>query len=92
MIEMNGECYKLYNRGPCGPNQWLVPKKDQGAPRSAKCECRPGYTPYSDNETKLGINGCHAPSVNIARYLNNNRNQRSYTFGFRRISGLQVSN
>lgn len=90
MVEMNGECYKLYNRGPCGPNQWLVPKREAPLPKQAKCQCKPGYTPYSENESNLGINGCHAPSVNIARYLNG-RNSRSYTFGFRRVSTLHVN-
>lgn len=83
MVEVNGECHKLYTRGPCGPNQWLVPRRQPETPRTAKCECKPGFTPYSDNETALGVSGCHSQSVQIARYLNG-KSQRSYKFGFRK--------
>ncbi|XP_067643794.1 uncharacterized protein [Eurosta solidaginis] len=55
MVEINGKCYKLYTRGPCGPGQWLEPLKTNTigpmqaqAQRilgtKAKCVCRPGYT------------------------------------------------
>lgn len=27
MVEINGQCYKLYTRGPCGPGFWLEPRK-----------------------------------------------------------------
>lgn len=80
MVELNNQCYKLYSRGPCGPGQWLEPRKipNRADKRSANCHCKPGYTQY---ETQDGIIGCHAPSVSIARYLNG-KNYKNYTFGF----------
>lgn len=68
MVELNGECFKLYTRGPCGPGEWLVPlRANPNRVRvRGKCECKPDYTPY---ESENGIRGCHAPSVGIARYL-----------------------
>ncbi|XP_053953273.1 uncharacterized protein LOC128860064 isoform X1 [Anastrepha ludens] len=52
MVEINGNCYKLYTRGPCGPGQWLEPLKTHTTglqtqrflDTKAKCVCRPGYT------------------------------------------------
>lgn len=67
MVEIEGSCYKLYTRGPCGTGQWLQPIKDnRKIAVKAKCECRIGYTSY---EGESGIQGCYAPSVGIARYL-----------------------
>lgn len=78
MVELNGQCYKLYTRGPCGPGLWLEPRKimKRNDRRGAHCNCRPGYTKF---ETEDGINGCYAPSVGIARYLNA-RNYRIIMF------------
>lgn len=72
MVEINGQCHKLYSRGPCGPGFWLAPRKivKRNDKRGATCQCRPGYTQY---ETEGGIVGCYAPSVGIARYLNEQR-------------------
>lgn len=90
MVELNGQCYKLYSRGPCGPGQWLEPRKAAVAVaprndrRTAHCQCRPGYTTY---ESADGLIGCYAPSVGIARYLNG-KSYKSYTFGFRRFITL----
>lgn len=84
MVEVNGKCYKLYTRGPCGPGEWLESHKNSLRPRNAKCVCRPGYTAYV---SEGGITGCHAPSVGIARYLNG-RKYNDYTFGFRRFVSL----
>lgn len=69
MVELNGQCYKLYTRGPCGPGFWLEPRKiiKRNDKRGAHCECRPNYTRY---ESEDGIVGCYAPNVGIARYLN----------------------
>lgn len=69
MVEINGQCFKLYTRGPCGPGQWLEPRKiiKRNDKRGAHCQCRPGYTQY---ESETGTIGCYAPSVGIARYLN----------------------
>lgn len=85
MVEVNGECYKLYSRGPCGPGQWLEPRKlaSRMDRRAVQCTCRPNYTKY---ESADGLVGCYAPSVSIARYLNGWR-RGPYTFGFRRIGG-----
>lgn len=85
MVEVNGECYKLYSRGPCGPGQWLEPRKlaSRMDRRGVQCTCRPNYTKY---ESADGLVGCYAPSVSIARYLNGWR-RGPYTFGFRRIGG-----
>lgn len=79
MVELNGQCYKLYTRGPCGPGLWLEPRKilKRNDRRGAHCQCRPGYTKY---ETEDGITGCYAPSVGIARYLNA-QNYRISMFG-----------
>jgi Domain of unknown function (DUF4789) len=87
MVEINSQCYQLYTRGPCGPGQWLEPKKIQQKPKSAKCQCRPGNTPYDDKETELGVSGCHAPSVSLARYLNS-KTYKNYRFAFRRMISL----
>lgn len=86
MVELNGQCYKLYSRGPCGPGQWLEPRKlvSRIDRRGVHCQCRPGYTSYQSSD---GIMGCYAPSVGIARYLNGNT-YKSYTFGFRRFITL----
>lgn len=65
MAEVAGECHKLYSRGPCGPGEWLVPTK--GSAGRATCECKPEYKRF---EAANGVRGCHAPSVEIARYLN----------------------
>ncbi|XP_068143269.1 uncharacterized protein [Drosophila tropicalis] len=63
MVDINGQCYKLYTRGPCGAGQWLEPLKSQGKYKNdgtstilayatkAKCVCRPGYTPTNSNES-----------------------------------------
>lgn len=69
MIELNGQCYKLYTRGPCGPGFWLEPRKivKRNDKRGVHCACRPGYTKYENED---GIVGCYPPSVGIARYLN----------------------
>lgn len=82
MVEMNGECYKLYTRGPCAPGQWLEPLKllSRMDRRGVQCACRPNYTKY---ESADGLIGCYAPSVSIARYLNG-VHRGPYTFGFRR--------
>uniref|UniRef100_A0A182FTP4 DUF4789 domain-containing protein n=1 Tax=Anopheles albimanus TaxID=7167 RepID=A0A182FTP4_ANOAL len=76
MVEVNRQCYKLYTRGPCGPGQWLEPKKLPARIRSAACVCRPGYTPY-EQPLANGVIGCQAPSVGIARYLNERRHLHS---------------
>lgn len=61
MVELEGNCYKLYSRGPCGPGQWLEPYKDLNNSNSnennikltkAKCRCRPGYKTYDDLDTR----------------------------------------
>lgn len=90
MVEIDGSCYKLYSRGPCGPGQWLEPIKSSTLPSSAvysdeyfitpmtskaKCVCRPGYTSYETPEK--GFTGCNAPTVGLARYLN----RQKYQFG-----------
>lgn len=75
MVEINGQCHKLYSRGPCGAGQWLEPLKSQAAngtgilPHAsrAKCVCRPGYTPSEADQR--GMSNCSAPSVSLARYL-----------------------
>lgn len=84
MVEFNGNCFKLYSRGPCGPGQWLEPRKivSRMDRRGVQCQCRPNYTKYESND---GVIGCYAPSVSIARYLNG-VNRGPYTFGFRRIT------
>lgn len=77
MVELEGNCYKLYSRGLCGPGQWLEPIKSvtNDAARSiqtkAKCVCRPGYTPAEkpNNMTTAGVQHCNAPIVGLARYL-----------------------
>lgn len=74
MIEIDRECYKLYTRGPCGPGQWLEPIKIPNS-KSAKCQCRPGYAPYEATAITSAVNGCQAPSVGIARYLNGKTNR-----------------
>lgn len=86
MVELNGQCYKLYSRGPCGPGQWLERRKivSRIDRRGAICQCRPGYTQYESDD---GIVGCYAPSVGIARYLNG-KNYKMYKFGFRRFISL----
>lgn len=86
MVELNGQCHKLYSRGPCGPGQWLEPRKivSRIDRRGAHCQCRPGYTKYDSDD---GTVGCHAPSVGIARYLNG-KHFKSYKFGFRRFITL----
>lgn len=83
MVEMNGKCFKLYSRGPCGPGQWLEPLKVASSTRRhhAKCQCRPGYTEFEADD---GYVGCHAPSVGLARYLNS-KSYQNYTFAFRRV-------
>lgn len=91
MVEMNGQCHKLYTRGPCGAGQWLEPLKAAPAPHNettlhvgyasrAKCVCRPGYTPAAaDVATHLGTNNnCSAPSVSLARYLNIERHNSKF--------------
>lgn len=89
MVEFNGKCYKLYSRGPCGPGQWLEPKKivSRKDRRGVQCQCRPSYTKYESND---GLIGCYAPSVSIARYLNGVK-RGPYTFGFRRIAASTMS-
>ena len=90
MVELNKQCYKLYTRGPCGPGQWLEPKKlPNRNVKSATCQCRPGFTPY-DKNTENGVTGCHAPSVGIARYLNS-KNYKNYRFAFMRFPTLAVN-
>lgn len=44
MVEINGKCYKLYTRGPCGPGLWLEPRKiiKRNDKRGAHCQCKPG--------------------------------------------------
>lgn len=89
-VKLNGNCYKLYSRGPCGPGQWIEPKKiiNRNDKRGAECQCRPGYKrPQSINGADDTLLRCYAPSVSIARYLNGrNHNNKSYKFGFRRIT------
>lgn len=88
MVELNGQCHKLYSRGPCGPGEWLEMRKVPEKIRTAKCACRPGYTLY---KTESGVNSCHGPSVGIARYLNG-KHYKTYKFGFRRfVSSLDAS-
>lgn len=69
MVKVNGQCFKLYTRGPCAEGFWLEPIKilKRNDKRGAHCQCQPGYTKY---ESIGGITGCYAPSVGIARYLN----------------------
>ncbi|XP_033216033.1 uncharacterized protein LOC117172337 isoform X2 [Belonocnema kinseyi] len=81
---LNKTCYKLYTQGPCTEGEWLVaqrvPKEalwQQGKFPRVRCECRPGYTRISENETSdLEINnlispgGCQPPAVSLARFLN----------------------
>ncbi|XP_046807570.1 uncharacterized protein LOC111685867 isoform X1 [Lucilia cuprina] len=77
MVELEGNCYKLYSRGPCGPGQWLEPIKSltldtaRSIQTKAKCVCRPGYTPAerAANMTTAGVQQCNAPTVGLARYL-----------------------
>ncbi|XP_055384230.1 uncharacterized protein LOC129613919 [Condylostylus longicornis] len=92
MVELNGKCYKLYTRGPCGPGQWLEPFKINGEfsekykrmTSRAKCQCRPGYENYQNQEDNGNIvKGCYAPNVGIARYLNHQYS--NYTYKFRKI-------
>ncbi|KMY99699.1 uncharacterized protein LOC6738115 isoform X1 [Drosophila simulans] len=79
MVEINGQCHKLYSRGPCGAGQWLEPLKSQATNGTsilvhasrAKCVCRPGYTPSESDQR--GMSNCSAPSVSLARYLTNER-------------------
>ncbi|XP_058833558.1 uncharacterized protein LOC131691288 [Topomyia yanbarensis] len=72
MIEINKQCFKLYTRGPCGPGQWIEPKKGPAKIRAAACVCRPGYTTY-DTPLQNGVIGCQPPAVGLARYLNGKR-------------------
>lgn len=83
MVEVNGKCFKLYSRGPCGPGFWLEPRKitKRNDKRGVQCACRPGYTKY---ESEGGIVGCYPPSVGIARYLNAKHNNMNF-FGDSRI-------
>lgn len=70
MVEIEGSCFKLYTRGPCGSGQWLEPiKNNKKIAVKAKCECRTGYTSF---EGEGGVQGCYAPSVGLARYLTSN--------------------
>lgn len=81
MVELEGNCYKLYTRGPCGPGQWLEPIKSVTADTArliqtkAKCVCRPGYTRVEKvgNSTEAlassSLEHCNAPTVGLARYL-----------------------
>ncbi|KMY99698.1 uncharacterized protein LOC6738115 isoform X4 [Drosophila simulans] len=75
MVEINGQCHKLYSRGPCGAGQWLEPLKSQATNGTsilvhasrAKCVCRPGYTPSESDQR--GMSNCSAPSVSLARWF-----------------------
>lgn len=89
MVEINGQCYKLYSRGPCGPGFWLEPRKiiKRNDKRGAHCACRPNYTQY---ESEDGIVGCYAPNVGIARYLNG-KHYRISMFGNQFVSSLEPS-
>lgn len=49
--------------------------------------CKPGYTPYDNNEHEFGVIGCHAPAVSIARFLNG-KNHKNYKFGFQRFVSI----
>lgn len=78
MVELEGNCYKLYSRGPCGAGQWLEPIKSltldtaRTIQTKAKCVCRPGYTPAekaANNMTTATVQQCNAPTVGLARYL-----------------------
>lgn len=84
MVEMSGQCHKLYTRGPCGAGQWLEPLKSQttndtalfGYASRAKCVCRPGYTPTERDHG--GTHSCSAPSVSLARYLTIERRNSNF--------------
>lgn len=88
MVELEGNCYKLYSRGPCGPGQWLEPIKSltmdtaRSIQTKAKCVCRPGYTPAekSDNMTTAGVQHCNAPTVGLARYLTQHSQRQNSKF------------
>jgi Domain of unknown function (DUF4789) len=88
LAEFKGGCFKLYSRGPCGIGQWLEPNKNHSSAQSVKCQCKPGYAPYDDQETEYGVSGCHGPSVLLARFLNGNK---SYRFGFQRWNHVESS-
>lgn len=80
MVEINGYCYKLYTRGPCGSGQWLEPiklsnDKNDFMTSKAKCVCRPGYTSYN---IRGGVTGCNSPNVGLARYLANQQQFSSF--------------
>lgn len=89
MVEVNGVCHKLYSRGPCGPGEWLELRKSPHKIRTAICVCKPGYTSY---ESENGIMGCHAPSVGIARYMNNIHYNKTYKFEFKQYMTLTQIN
>ncbi|XP_011296245.2 uncharacterized protein LOC101892649 isoform X1 [Musca domestica] len=84
MVELEGNCYKLYSRGPCGPGQWLEPIKSvttsdtaRRIQTKAKCVCRPGYTAVvSPENSTTTIERCNAPTVGLARYLTENSLQQ----------------
>lgn len=81
---LNNTCYKLYTQGPCTEGEWLVaqriPKGDfwqKDKIPKARCECQPGYTRISENETTevennnlISPGGCQPPAVSLARFLN----------------------
>ncbi|XP_047003879.1 uncharacterized protein LOC124622261 [Schistocerca americana] len=72
-----GQCYKLYERGPCQHGAWLVPDirqpedKLQNQPLVGRCECQPGYH-QSD------IQGdCRSQLVAISTYLSHIKKMNS---------------
>ncbi|SPP76012.1 uncharacterized protein LOC117580489 isoform X3 [Drosophila guanche] len=84
MVESNGQCHKLYTRGPCGAGQWLQPLKTHSQTNTetlayasrAKCVCRPGYTPTEADQR--GQSNCSARSVSLARYLTRERHNSKF--------------
>lgn len=83
MVLVNKTCYKLYTRGPCADGEWLVAQrqpKDEILWRQkhllpkARCECKPGYTRTNevDSNSLLMPQRCQAPTVGLAKFLNEN--------------------
>uniref|UniRef100_A0A8D9AI90 DUF4789 domain-containing protein n=1 Tax=Cacopsylla melanoneura TaxID=428564 RepID=A0A8D9AI90_9HEMI len=80
----DGTCRQLYAQGPCNSGEWVVPDRGKGQRQGrgwwkGKCECRPGYTvnivsgPDNENTTL-----CQAPTVVLAKFLNNKTNSYKY--------------
>ncbi|XP_023315621.1 uncharacterized protein LOC106659378 isoform X1 [Trichogramma pretiosum] len=82
MVLIDKVCHKLYTRGPCGDGEWLISRRRAktdwsgqelvGNGPKARCECKPGYTRTNEIESNnlLTVGKCQAPSVGIARFLN----------------------